>query len=31
MALTEEIDKYSEEVFGVKADEITRLPIQLIF
>ncbi len=29
--LTEEIDKYSEEVFGVKADDITRLPIQLLF
>ena len=30
-ALTEEIDKYSEEVFGIKADQIQRLPIQLIF
>ena len=29
--LTEEIDKYSEEVFGIKADEITRLPLQLLF
>jgi len=31
MALTEEIDKYSEEVFGIKAAEITRLPIDLMF
>ena len=31
MALTEEIDKYSEEVFGIKANEITRLPIELMF
>ena len=31
LALTEEIDKYSEEVFGVKADEITRLPLQIMF
>lgn len=29
--LTEEIDKYSEEVFGIKAADITRLPIQLLF
>lgn len=29
--LTEELDKYSAEVFGVKAEDITRLPIQLIF
>ena len=29
--LTEEIDKYSEEVFGIKAADITRLPIQLMF
>jgi hypothetical protein len=29
--LTEEIDKYSEEVFGIKASEITRLPIQIMF
>ena len=31
MALTEEIDRYSEEVFGIKAAEITRLPIDLMF
>ena len=31
MALTEEIDKYSEEVFGIKAADITRLPIELMF
>ena len=31
MALTEEIDKYSEEVFGINAAEITRLPIQIMF
>ncbi len=30
-ALTEEIDKYSEEVFGINAAEINRLPLQLIF
>jgi hypothetical protein len=29
--LTEEIDKYSEEVFGIKAADIKRLPIQLLF
>lgn len=29
--LCEEIDKYSEEVFGIKADEIERLPWQLLF
>ena len=31
MALTEEIDKYSEEVFGIKNSDITRLPIQILF
>jgi len=31
MALTEEIDKYSQEVFGVKESDITRLPIQIMF
>jgi CRISPR/Cas system type I-B associated protein Csh2 (Cas7 group RAMP superfamily) len=31
MALTEEIDKYSQEVFGIKESDITRLPIQLLF
>jgi hypothetical protein len=31
LALCEEIDKYSEEVFGIKADEIKRLPHQIIF
>jgi hypothetical protein len=30
-ALCEEIDSYSEEVFGIKADEITRLPWQILF
>lgn len=30
-ALTEEIDKYSEEVFGTKAADIKRLPIQIMF
>jgi uroporphyrinogen-III decarboxylase len=29
--LCEEIDKYSEEVFGIKADQITRLPWQILF
>ena len=29
--LTEVIDEYSEEVFGIKADEITRMPIQIMF
>ena len=29
--MCEEIDKYSEEVFGVKADQITRLPWQILF
>ncbi len=29
--LCEEIDKYSEEVFGIKAADITRLPLQLLF
>jgi len=31
IALTEEIDKYSEEVFGIKAADITRLPIDIMF
>ena len=31
MALTEEIDKYSEKVFGIAGSEITRLPIQILF
>jgi hypothetical protein len=29
--LTEEIDKYSEEVFGIKAEDIKRLPLQILF
>ena len=29
--LCEEIDKYSEEVFGIKAADITRLPWQILF
>ncbi|NLM83548.1 MAG: uroporphyrinogen decarboxylase [Clostridiales bacterium] len=29
--LTEEIDKYNEERFGIKREEIDRLPLQLIF
>jgi hypothetical protein len=29
--LTKEIDKYSEEVFGIKAGDITRLPLQILF
>jgi len=31
MALAEEIDKYSMEVFGVKESDITRLPFQIMF
>ena len=31
MALCEEIDKYSEEKFGIKANEIDRLPWQIMF
>jgi len=31
VALTEEIDKYSQEVFGIKESDITRLPIQILF
>ena len=31
MALTEEIDKYNQEVLGVKESDITRLPIQIMF
>ena len=30
-ALIEEIDKYNQEVFGVKESDITRLPIQIMF
>lgn len=30
-ALMEEIDKYSQEVFGVKESDITRLPVQILF
>jgi hypothetical protein len=30
-ALTEEIDRRSAELFGVKVDEITRLPLQIMF
>ncbi len=30
-ALTEEIDKYSQEVFGIKESDITRLPLQIMF
>ncbi len=29
--LCEEIDRYSEEVFGIKREEITRLPLQILF
>jgi hypothetical protein len=29
--LTEEIDKYNEEKFGIKPEEVDRLPLQLIF
>lgn len=29
--MCEEIDKYSEEVFGIKADQIKRLPLQILF
>lgn len=29
--MCEEIDKYSEEVFGIKAEDITRLPFQILF
>ena len=29
--LIEEIDKYSQEVFGIPESEITRLPIQILF
>lgn len=29
--LTEEIDRYSAEVFGIDASEITRAPIQILF
>ena len=31
MALVEEIDKYSQKVFGVKQSDITRLPLQILF
>jgi len=31
MALTEEIDKYSQDVFGIKESDILRLPITLMF
>jgi hypothetical protein len=31
LAMCEEIDKYSEEVFGIRADEIVRLPWQILF
>lgn len=30
-ALAEEIDKYSQEVFGIKESDITRLPLQIMF
>jgi len=30
-ALTEEIDKYNEELFGIKPEEVDRLPLQLLF
>lgn len=30
-ALAEEIDKYSQEVFGIKESDITRLPMQILF
>ena len=30
-AISEEIDKYSEEKFGIKADEIERMPWQILF
>lgn len=29
--LTEEIDKLSQEVFGIKPEQITRLPLQILF
>ena len=31
MALTEEIDNYNREVFGVKESDISRLPVQIMF
>jgi len=31
LALSEEIDKYSMEVFGIDKSDITRLPIQILF
>ena len=31
MAICEEIDKYSMEVFGIKESDITRLPFQIMF
>ncbi len=31
MAMCEEIDKYSEEVFGINAKDITRMPFQILF
>ncbi len=31
MALAEEIDRYSVEKFGIKPEEITRLPLQIMF
>ena len=31
MALAEEIDKYSEKVFGIKKEDITRLPMTVMF
>ena len=30
-ALSEEIDKYSQEVFGIKESDISRLPLQVLF
>ena len=31
MAIIEEIDKYNEEKFGIKASEVNRLPLQIMF
>jgi len=31
MALIEEIDRYNQEVMGVKKEDITRLPLQIMF
>ena len=31
MAMIDEIDKYNEELFGIKASEVQRLPLQILF